>query len=437
MSEVHVSMSHIRVVAEDRRADLRVPTAAPLVDVFPTVLELLEIPAESQRRFTLVTDSSEELDMDASPHQAKLRDGSVLYLQETEAVSPPPEVYDVTTVVASDRDSHPLAWERHRGWVSALCAAVLLTVGGLMSIHHSETRNETIGVGVAAALLAAGGIMLGRAFPTISLYLLGSAVIIGGALSFDTLGAWEGSLIAGVVLAAAFLGAAVAGHLARPNIVTGSLLLALLGSIHLLHTSGVSTMLSAGIIGVVALYLMGSAPRMAVGLSGIDSLDTSKRSGERISMAEAGQALLRAHGSVAGIYLVMAPAIAVSAAVLAHDTEQRIWTFPLCLVLTVALALRAQSVPMLPERLAISFAAVGAVLGITSAELSGDHHHWALAALVGLAGVVLLLTSVSWKATQGAQFRIWVRRVELLCALASVPLALGMTGLYGDLLDTF
>lgn len=196
-------------------------------------------------------------------------------------------------------------------------------------------------------------------------------------------------------------------------------------------------MLSAGIIGVVALYLMGSAPRMAVGLSGIDSLDTSKRSGERISMAEAGQALLRAHGSVAGIYLVMAPAIGVSAAVLAHDTEQRIWTFPLCLVLTVALALRAQSVPMLPERLAISFAAVGAVLGISSAELSGDHHHWALAALVGLAGVVLLLTSVSWKATQGAQFRIWVRRVELLCALASVPLALGMTGLYGDLLDTF
>jgi hypothetical protein len=193
------------------------------------------------------------------------------------------------------------------------------------------------------------------------------------------------------------------------------------------------------VVTVFIVFLVGLAPRLALGTSGVFGLDNRLAEGGEVATLNAEDAVARAHWTLTGATLVAAAVFAAGAFVLGRDGGVEPWTAGLSAVVSLAFALRARHFPLAVHRAALWAAAIAGPIGLAVATVRRWEDYGSLVvAGLALAGVVLALMGVVRRsALQQARSRRRANQLETTTILLSVPIVLGVFGVYQDLLGTF
>jgi hypothetical protein len=231
-------------------------------------------------------------------------------------------------------------------------------------------------------------------------------VLLGLTSPLGRVGVVGGGL--GLVLAAAW-GAGVAGALAPER--------------------------QAAIMAVASIVLLGLLPRVALTASGLTALDDRGTAGEEVGRQDAVAAIAAAHRGLS-IATVASAASAALAGLLLAGAPSR-WTVALAIALVVVLASRARVFPLVAEVAALLAAASAVLAGLLALWLDRAGIAGPLAAVLGLVTVALVVLGVEFPEHVRARFRRHGDRLEAVAVVAAVPLAIGVFGTYGQLLETF
>lgn len=430
----------VSVISEDRRLDVAVPGALPVVEVAPAFARSLGVldPSLVHGGYELRRADGTVLDASLSVTVQGVRDGDVLTLARGGLVAEP-RVYDDITEAVIDATS-----ENHRGWSSVDNARTALAVS-VTFLVVSAVLLFSIGPGMALSVgLAAGGAVVllvlsavlarlgqGEAGTAFGLTAAGYGAL-AGYLAVDVPVVW------GWPLAAAGLGAAAAGLIAlavnreRPQIHLTGIAWAVVIGVPAVIT-GVNpaaalpayavTVAVAGAIGNVLPWLAFSSTRISV---------ISPMSDQEIFAApnqiDAESVKQRA---VAGARVLVALRLGVGAAVVV--------AIPLIASATVVgglltaaacLAMMFQSRQAYARSAVLAVMAVGAVgLAVTGLTVAVSHDQWRPALLVVLLVVTAALVSLTLL-TPRARLRMSrvADTVEMVIIASLLPLGVVAAG---------
>jgi hypothetical protein len=188
---------------------------------------------------------------------------------------------------------------------------------------------------------------------------------------------------------------------------------------------------------VVSVVLLGLLPRFALMASGLTGLDDRRSSGVSVSRHEVANALAATHRGLVLATVVTAASAAAGGWLLTAAHEPTVWTVALASLTAVVLLSRARAFPLVAEVVA-AFAAA-AVLVVRLAVLWLDHAGGG-GALV-LLGAAALLPLLVLAIEPPEHIRVRLRRfadlIESLGVIGLFPLAVGVFGIYGQLLNKF
>jgi hypothetical protein len=204
---------------------------------------------------------------------------------------------------------------------------------------------------------------------------------------------------------------------------------------------GVGAGLAADRVGalaaLLAVLLLGLLPRMALALSGLAGLDDKRASGQEIMRGDVQTALNAAH---LGLALATVP-IAVSSGVAGIMLLKAGggWAVALALVLAFLLASRSRLYPLVQEVAALFAAAFTIVSGcVLIAAVNGQG-----GAFIALGLLVLVAMFCAFGLGSAPAEHVRARLTQLLdyvevgAIIVTVPLALGVFGVYSNLLHAF
>ena len=442
------AFTRVTLVGSRRHVDLLLPSNQPVGLLLPQVLNLLgDPPADAVAAKVLVAPDGTELNAETSLEQARVLDGSSLLLCNASEAPPAAVVYDVNDLVVSETGAVSGRWN-HRWrdltagtftaagiWAgaeillaspapeSAWWMLLVLSLLGLAagSAANRPPRRTAAGSALLAAgwLTGLGGVLhlyggVPERLPSAALALAGLSVLTLASLGAGA--ARPRAWFSGAAILA--LGAGLwsaAGALAGDSIRTGAL------------------------AALASALLLGLLPKLALASSGLATLDDQRAKGGPIARTDAVEAVAAAHSTLTLGTVVTALSLAPGLWLLGTDTSRQHWTLPLLLALTLALFLRTRSFPLAPQRVALYLAASVGLAAATLAALRFlPDQAWAvgLAVLGTAAGAAVALTTTFPDHTQ-ARFRLLAKRVESAAILASVPLAVGLFGVFGQLLGSF
>ncbi len=171
-----------------------------------------------------------------------------------------------------------------------------------------------------------------RSIPA-GLALVSAGLATAAATSFIVTPFATGALLlsAALVLALAASGVATAKYI--PFLSSAGLLLTLGGLWALLGFSTRDQPLSAGITGIVAIFALGVAPRLATILTGLSGLDDDQRQGKRITRNTTLDAVHAAHATLTGWTLAAAVIAGVAVVVVATAKNRPVWAVLLAVAL--------------------------------------------------------------------------------------------------------
>ncbi|KUF13014.1 type VII secretion integral membrane protein EccD [Streptomyces silvensis] len=442
-----VALSRVTLVGERRRVDLVLPSQEPVGLLLPEVMRLLDdrVGARPELRYLVAADGS-ALAQDSSLESAGVADGAVLRLVRAEDAPSAPVVHDVTDEAAGDLDVR--AWRWSEGSRRAVCGAA--AVGWALAaaaLARGEFDDSRAGAALllVAAVAALGGALLGRAgrrgLATTLVSVAGALGVFGVWIAGHAHG-WSGpAQLAGVggVLVVALLLLGWFTPLGRGGIVGGCALAAcgiaweaVLG----LQDGGQHLDRVGAVLAVVSVVVLGVLPRLALMASGLSGLDDRRSGGASVSRYEVGSALAATHRGLA--LATVALAVSAGAAGVLALREVTVWSVLLAADAALVLALRARAFPLVAEVVVLLAAAASVTARLAWVWLGqGDATTGPLALLVVLALAPLLVLAVR----PAEHVRVRLRRIgdglESLGVIALVPLALGVFGVYGRLLDTF
>ncbi|MCX4998259.1 type VII secretion integral membrane protein EccD [Streptomyces longwoodensis] len=440
-------LSRVTLIGERRRADLVLPSDTPIGQLLPDILRLLDDRVATRPTTRqLVTSDGSVLPNDATLSSAEVADGAVLQLVRAHAAPPAPVVHDVTDQVADDLDLRAWRWRPAARRVSAGVATVVFAVAAAVLARH-EFALESVAtallaatvvfllagavvakvgegnLGLATALLfAAGGLGLLAAWTAADAYdWSGEARLAGvvGALVltlvllayFSPLG--RGGLIGAVAaVAVALVWEAVAALQDRPDRL-------------------------GAVMTVFSVVLLGLLPRLALMASGLTGLDDRRSSGVSVSRHQVSNALAATHRGLALATVVAAASAAAGGWLLTTADEPTVWTVVLASLTAVVLLSRARAFPLVAEVVALFGAA--AVLVVRLAVLWLDHSGGAgaLALLAAAAVLPLLVLAIEPPEHVRVRLRRLADLIESFGVIGLFPLAVGVFGIYGQLLDKF
>jgi hypothetical protein len=188
---------------------------------------------------------------------------------------------------------------------------------------------------------------------------------------------------------------------------------------------------------VFSVLLLGLLPRLALMASGLTGLDDRRSGGVSVSRHQVGNALAATHRGLALATIATAASAAAGGWLVTTADEPTAWTVSLTSLTAVVLLSRARAFPLVAEVVALFAAA--ALLVVRLAVLWMDHAGGGgpLALLCGAAVLPLLVLAVQ----PPEHVRIRLRRVadliESIGVIGLFPLAVGVFGIYGQLLDQF
>lgn len=436
--------SRVTVIGRHRQLDAVLPADEPLGRLLPDLLRMLDEPVEpSPRRRYLTTAIGQSLSAEQTLGSAQLMDGAVLRLTAEGEVPPPPTVYDVAEEAVNDLGRHGTTFQTgHRQWAAG-CAVVFALLAGAVSLARSADADVVAFViMLVSALTGLAGVVLGRIGQRTAAVTLLVATTVLLAMVAWTLGSeerWSQALVAGVAALALALGSllfALAG-LAGGGVVGGGTV-ALFAITWIVGTAlDVSVDRMSAVVAVLAVFLLGIIPRMALAMSGLTALDDRRSQGRDVQRSDVSAALNAAHVGLALAAAAIAGWSAAAGVVLALHGS--VWTVPLACVLAVLLCSRSRLYPLAAEVLGL-FVAAGVVVCAVVQSLSGRPVGGTLVA-GGLLVVVAMIgiVGLTWTPQEHVRARLdqVLDQLQFLAIVALVSLVLGVFGVFGDLLDVF
>ncbi|HZX08777.1 type VII secretion integral membrane protein EccD [Kribbella sp.] len=436
--------SRVTVIGQRRRLDAVLPADEPLGVLLPDLLRMLDEPLEQspQRRY-LTTATGVLVPPEGTLQAAQVIDGSVLRLASEGELPPPPTVYDVTEEAVEDLKRRGTTFKPQHRRILAGAGLVFSIIAGAISLLVAAPNGVTAAaLLVLTAICAFVGIALGRsgnkviATPLVTV----ATVVLALTVGFWALnGGWELGLVITVgALCLAFgpLFYAAAG-LAGGGVVAGATAVLFVA----VWMIGVGTGLAAERVGalaaLLAVLLLGLLPRMALALSGLSGLDDKRAAGQEIMRGDVRTALNAAH---LGLALATLP-IAVSSAVagLMLLKQGGAWAVALALVLAFLLASRSRLYPLVSE-VAVLFAAAFAIVSgcVLIAAVNGQGGAFIALGLLVLVAMFCAF-GLSFAPAEHVRARLTqlLDYVEVVAIVATVPLTLGVFGVYTSLLNKF
>ncbi|MEV7023969.1 type VII secretion integral membrane protein EccD [Kitasatospora sp. NPDC093558] len=440
-------LSRVTLIGERRRADVVLPSDTPIGLLLPDVLQLLDDRADTRPMTRqLVTSDGSALPHDSTLDSAGVADGAVLRLVRAHSAPPAPVVHDVVDLVADDLDLQAWRWRPAARRGSAGVATVAFAVTAAVLARHEFPLASLAGglLAVAAALLAAGALVSkigpgNRGLATALLLAAGGLGILGAWSAADAyhwgpplrLAAVVGSLIVTVVMLGFF------SPLGRGGLIGAGALTAITAvweAAAAVHTEPARV---GALMALFSVVLLGVLPRLALMASGLTALDDRRSAGASVSRHSVGTALAATHRGLALATIATAASAAAAGWLLTLAAKPTAWTVVLPSLVAVVLLSRARAFPLVAEVVALLAAA--AVLVVRLVVLWVGHGGGAGALAVLCVAAVLPLVALAVQPPEHTQVRL--RRVadlvESIGMVGLFPLAVGVFGVYGQLLGKF
>jgi len=433
--------TRVTLAGSRRRVDVVFPSQEPIGALLPDVIRLTGEPAAAPPTLRyLATVDGTLLDTSASLAQLGVADGALLRLVGLADAPPPPVVYDVADETADDLGHRRWRWgaASRAALAAAVLAAGCLLVAFLVGAAAPATAGRAALFVVPMVLLLAGAAG-GRVLPPSVGPALLAAAATTGAYAVLVLADRADETAIGLASVAALvtLGLGLGTPLGRGALLGGLVGLSLVAAWALALLLGVDVPLVAAGAAVVSVAALGVLPRLALVASGLTALDDRRARDDEVSRQDVTAALADAHRGLA-LAAVAVAASAAAAGWLLGSAAGR-WTAPLAGVIALVLVLRARAFPLVAPVVAIAAAAAVTGLALVLGWVASDHD--ALWPATALTGVVVLAAFVSLVVDPAehtrARFRRIADRLELVAVVVSVPLAVGVSGLYGRLLEVF
>ncbi|MCQ1954447.1 type VII secretion integral membrane protein EccD [Arthrobacter sp. zg-Y238] len=438
------AFTRVTLIGSRRHLDLLLPSDQPVGALMPQVLELLnDQPADEVAAKVLVGPDGTELAAESTLSSAEIADGSSLLLCNASEAPPAAVVYDVTDLVVSETEAVSGRWtDRFRELTAGVSAAVGLWAGAEILLGSVAPDDAWWLLLSASLVLLTAGTALARPPRTSAIgptlqgagWLLGLGALLRGDLDPET----TLLLIAGLsVLTLVGVGLSAANPRA---LFTGAGTLALATVIW--AAAGLiseSPPRAAALAAVSSVLLLGLLPKLALSASGLATLDDQRATGGTISRTDALEAVAGAHRGLTLGAILTSVSIALGLWVLGTDTEHQKWTLPLLFALTLAVFLRARSFPLAAERISLYAASGVGLAALTVASLRFfSSAPWAVGlAVLVLAACIAVSLTLDLPDHAEARIRLLAKRLETFAILASIPLVIGMFGIYSQLLGSF
>lgn len=439
--------TRLSVRGSSRRAEIAVSSDDPLGGLLPQLIDALAEPSGTgDRPLALVTAIGDSLDLERSARELGLVDGSVLRLLPFDSAPPPPMVIDVVDVVADELENRHDRWgDASRAVVSAVVVALSAAAASL-AVPFAGVAGGAVRFGVLGVLLvfAVGFGLFGRRRP--AAIMVTAAVGAGVPVALHAAAAQTATQPASVLPVTALWVALVwsvvlligggAARGSRGAMVGGALGIVLTVPLLTALLMGMRQDQAAAVIGVIAALLLGLVPWLALSASGLTGLD--HRAAESADLPRPA-----ALGAVSDAYRTLDWVVAVLAAVLALCgivlwMADAVWPRLLAASLALVVLLRSRAFPLRSQGFLLWAAAMG-IAGVVVATLIADGSFgWAVTAgavVIGVTGAIAGLARP--KAHQRARLRSFGDALETAAVVAIVPMAVGVFGIYADLLALF
>ncbi|MFI9257902.1 type VII secretion integral membrane protein EccD [Streptomyces sioyaensis] len=440
-------LSRVTLVGERRRADVVLRADTPVGQLIPDVLQLLDDrPASRPMTRQLMTSDGSVLPHDSTLASAGIADGAVLRLVTTHSAPPAPVVHDVTDQVADDLDLRAWRWRPVARRACAGAATVAFAVIAAVLARREVPLGALVGVlsVVALVLLGAGALVArigrgNRGLATALLVASGGLGVLTAWTAADAYG-WPGTArlaaVAGaLVLTLVFLG--YSSPLGKGGLV-GAVTTATVAAVWeaVAAVQGDPARLGA-VMGVFSLVVLGLLPRLALMASGLTALDDRRSGGISITRHQVGTALAGTHRGLALSTIVTAVSATSAGWLLTLAEKPTVWTVALASLVVVVLASRARAFPLIAEVVALFVAASCLVVRLVMVWM--EHAGGAGPLVVLCVAAVLPLVVLAVQVPEHVQVRL--RRIgDLIESIGMVglfPLAFGVFGVYGQLLNQF
>ncbi|MFE1410201.1 type VII secretion integral membrane protein EccD [Streptomyces sp. NPDC085524] len=440
-------LSRVTLVGERRRADIVLPSDTPIGQLLPDILYLLDDRAASRPMTRqLITSDGSALPHDSTLASAGIADGAVLRLVRTHSAPPAPVVHDVTDLVADDLDLQAWRWRPAARRASAGVATVAITVTAALLARREFALGALAGAlaAVTVVLLAAGALVArnGRGNQGLSTALLlasGGLGVLAAWTAADA-GHWSGVVRLAAVAGALVLMLVMLGFfspLGRGGLMGAAaiaVLTALWEAVAVLQDDPARL---GAVMALCSVVLLGLLPRLALMASGLTALDDRRSGGTSVSRHEVGNALAATHRGLALATIATAVSAAAAGWLLTLAGKPSVWTVALPALVAVVLLSRARAFPLVAEVVALFTAA--AVLVVRLVMLWGEHGGGA--GPLAVLGVAALLPLLVLAVQPPEHVRVRLGRaadlVESVGMVGLFPLAVGVFGVYGQLLNKF
>ncbi|MFJ7189853.1 type VII secretion integral membrane protein EccD [Streptomyces bacillaris] len=441
-------LSRVTLVGERRRADIVLPSDTPIGQLLPDILQLLDDRAAS-RPLTrqLITADGSALPHDSTLASAGVSDGAVLRLVRIHAAPPAPVVHDVTDRVADHLDLQAWRWRPAARRVTAGASTVAFAVAAALLARREVPLATLAGaLAVVTAVLLVGGALCARigsgnrGLATALLSVSGGLGVLTAWTAADAY-AWSGPARLAAVAAAVALALLLLGFfspLGRGGLIGAG------------ATAAVATVWEAvaavesdparlgAVMAVFSVVLLGLLPRLALMASGLTALDDRRSGGVSVSRHDVADALAATHRGLALATVVTAVSATAAGWLLTLAARPTVWTVLLPSVVAVVLLSRARAFPLVAEVVALFAAA--AVLVVRLVMLWMDKGSGSAGPAIAL-GAAALLPLAALAVEPPEHVRVRLRRtadlVESIGMVGLFPLAVGVFGVYGQLLDKF
>ncbi|MER5553562.1 type VII secretion integral membrane protein EccD [Streptomyces sp. NPDC002793] len=440
-------LSRVTLVGERRRADIVLPSDTPIGQLLPDILHVLDDRVAS-RPLTrqLMTADGSALPHDSTLASAGVADGAVLRLVRTHSAPPAPVVHDVTDQVADDLDLRAWRWRpAARRAAGGVAAVVLAVISALLARREFPLGTLAVSLAAVTCVLMATGALVAKAgqgnrgLATALLVLSGTLGILAAWTAADAY-TWPGALRLAAVAAAVILTLVLLGHfspLGRGGLIGAATTAALT-----VVWEGVAAVQGdparlGAVMAVVSVVLLGLLPRLALMASGLTALDDRRSGGVSVSRHEVGNALAATHRGLALATLAASVSAAGAGWLITRAGTQTVWTVVLTTVVAVVLLSRARAFPLVAEVVALFAAA--AVLFVRLVMLWMEHGGGAgpIAVLGAAAVLPLLVLAVQPPEHVRVRLRRTADLVESIGMVGLFPLAVGVFGVFGQLLNKF
>ncbi|MDG9683398.1 type VII secretion integral membrane protein EccD [Streptomyces sp. DH18] len=441
-------LSRVTLVGERRRADIVLPSDTPIGQLLPDILQLLDDRAAS-RPLTrqLITSDGSALPHDSTLASAGVSDGAVLRLVRTHAAPPAPVVHDVTDQVADSLDLQAWRWRPAARRVTAGASTVVFAViAALLARREFPLGTLALALAVATAVLLVGGALCARigtgnrGLATALLFVSGGLGVLTAWTAADAYD-WSGQARLAAVATAVALALLLLGFfspLGRGGLIGAGATAAVAAVWEAVAAVEPDPARLGAVMAVFSVVLLGMLPRLALMASGLTALDDRRSGGASVSRHDVADALAATHRGLALATVVTAASATAAGWLLTLTPRPTVWTVLLPSLVAVVLLSRARAFPLVAEVVALFAAA--AVLLVRLVMLWMEQGPGGAGPVVVL-GMAALLPLLALAVEPPEHVRVRLRRtadlIESIGMVGLFPLAIGVFGMYGQLLDKF